>query len=160
MNIQRLTSEIAQCYPREQLIQFLELSRTWIARSYEMIGKTSDLPATARAYLPRGQVLRSPVDNSILCFLPAPEEYPSPDLGGGVALQMASMSHHRRYQNCLGKQHVLNLFPKIDMNAFLHYSNIARQVHPDPFSQEIEEWINEIAKESAVPYNNEYQEID
>ena len=161
MNIDNPTpstnSDINGRYTYEELMGFMNLSRTYAARAMELSGAGHKLNVFERCFLPQGHVVKCPNTGKIEYFMPADGEYPDSSLGGSVALELSRMGHHERYLYCLTKKHVLNLFHRVNMNDFLVYFSAARHKFPEPFSIEVDLWIWKIAKENAEKQDNDNQ---
>lgn len=148
-----MRTEIDGRFSKQELVIFVEMTRTYWARVLEMIGKGNTLDEYQRSFLPRGRLLKG-LYGEVLYFDPNPDEYPSPGLGGGKAMKMARMSHQQRYRHCLTKGHIFDMYHGINMTAFLDYTRVASKLFSDVFDPRIDTWIDEIAN------HPEYQEID
>lgn len=152
------TPDITGRYTYEELMNFVNLSRTYAARAMELAGAGHRLSNFERCFLPDGEIIRCQKTGKVLYFQPADGEIP--DIGGQVALDLARMGHHERWLHCLTKKHVLQLFHRVNLDDFLVYFSAARRKFPDPFSIDVDLWIWKIAKENAEKQQDDNQEID
>lgn len=141
-----------------KLHSFLSLSRKYLARAQEMTGFYNCMSEFERMYLPAGYAERDQYGR-VVWYVPEDEEFPR-KMSYKEGLEFSTMTPATLYRHCLSKGHVLKLYPEVNLAEFLLYFSHARKLFPNPFCEEIEEWIEKIAKENTEYQHDEYLEID